>query len=92
MLTLILDGPDYVTITAPQAPVENSQFNLHCSANCLHGCDSYRWSNESRRLNKSTAILTFDNLSRADNGIYTCSVEDYFGRGSSTYNLKVQCK
>ena len=91
-LTFILDGPENVTVTSPQAPVENSQFSLHCSANCLHGCDSYRWSNGSRRLNKSMVILTIDNLSRADNGKYTCSVEDYFGQSSSTYNLKVQCK
>nr|XP_022328442.1 uncharacterized protein LOC111127521 [Crassostrea virginica] len=83
-------GPENVTITSPQAPIENTPFSLRCSADCLHGCESYRWSDESGRLIKNTAILTFDNLNRTDNGNYTCSVEDYFGRISTKYNLKVQ--
>nr|XP_022321408.1 hemicentin-1-like isoform X1 [Crassostrea virginica] len=86
----VQDGPEKVTITAPQAPVENSTFSLHCSANCLHGCESYLWLDGSRREIKNADSLTFNNLNRSDNGKYTCFVEDYFGRNSITYNLKVQ--
>nr|XP_022320714.1 uncharacterized protein LOC111122960 [Crassostrea virginica] len=85
----IKDGPEHITITSSGTPIENSPFNLTCSANCLHGCTSYMWYFNRKRLHNQT--LKFHRLSKAENGEYICFIQDYFGITSKSYSLNVQC-
>nr|XP_022320238.1 hemicentin-1-like isoform X2 [Crassostrea virginica] len=84
------DGPENVTITPSDTPKESSPLTLVCSANCFLNCTSYRWTGGNRPLNENKAVLTFPDLSRAHDGEYMCSVEDYFGTSSNSYKLVVQ--
>ena len=89
-LKFISDGPEHITITSSGTPIENSPFNLTCSANCLHGCTSYRWYFNRTLLNNQT--LKFHRLSKTENGEYICYIKDYFGTTAESYSLNVQCK
>nr|XP_022321668.1 uncharacterized protein LOC111123557 isoform X2 [Crassostrea virginica] len=84
----IKDGPEHITITSSGTPIENRPFNLTCSANCLHGCTSYRWYFNSTWLNNQT--LKFHRLSKTENGEYICYIKDYFGTTAKSYSLNVQ--
>ncbi|XP_056012191.1 B-cell receptor CD22-like isoform X2 [Ostrea edulis] len=83
-------GPDSVRITTkPPRGRQHEPFEMECSATCKHGCLSYRWFHE-RKLIDNGERLHFNNLSRTDNGVYTCTVRDDFGKTSTSYNLSVQ--
>ena len=87
---LISDGPEHITITSSGTPIENSPFNLTCSANCLHGCTLYWWFFNRTGCNNQT--LKFNRLSKTENGEYICYIKDYFGTTSKSYSLNVQSK
>lgn len=40
----------------------------------------------------SGAILHFNNITRYDDNIYTCNVENPYGRKSANFHLSVACK
>lgn len=91
---LIVDGPGNVTITPSSSPViENSSFQLVCSASCIYRCQSYSWNYNDKLMTQSTRILNLGSLSRGDSGKYKCRVTDDFGTtNSENYTLNVQCK
>ncbi|XP_056009288.1 carcinoembryonic antigen-related cell adhesion molecule 5-like [Ostrea edulis] len=83
-------GPDSVRITTkPPRGRQHEPFEMECSATCNNGCLSYSWFHE-RKLIHNGERLHFSTLLRTDNGVYTCTVSDYFGTTSISYNLNVQ--
>ncbi|XP_056012164.1 hemicentin-1-like [Ostrea edulis] len=83
-------GPDSVRITTkPPRGRQHEPFEMECSATCNNGCLSYSWFHE-RKLIYREELLHFNNLSKTDNGVYTCTASDYVGTTSTSYNLNVQ--
>ncbi|XP_056012179.1 hemicentin-1-like [Ostrea edulis] len=84
-------GPDNTRITTkPPRGSEHEPFEMECSATCKDGCLSYHWFHD-RKLIHNGERLHFSTLLKTDNGVYTCTVRDYFGTTSKSYDLNVQC-
>ena len=75
-------------------PTLGQNYSLTCSVAGTRGTtiSSYQWNKNGTELNETGQILSFQNLSFSDSGLYTCIIEF----GSVTYNSSMevilQCK
>ncbi|MBN3289859.1 CEAM5 protein, partial [Polypterus senegalus] len=74
--------------------LEGSTVNLQCTSNA-NPVSNYTWfkvNGSSELLTSFGQNLTIQNVSRSDNGVHLCRVQNGFGDGNSSVTLNVQCR
>ena len=69
-------------------PTLGQSYSLTCSVAGTRGAmiSNYQWNKNGIELNETGQILSFQNLSLSDSGLYTCIIEF----GSVTYNSSME--
>ncbi len=92
-MIIIVVAPQ-VNISSVQASYnEGSLVNINCTASGLPVPD-VQWVRNGtvKSSGKKTALLTFNNISRADDGLYTCMGTNSEGTDEQRMILVVHCK
>lgn len=75
---------------------EGETKKLCCYVDSNTAITSTKWLNRSQEIfvthNVTETCCTFENVSRYDQGLYTCLAENIVGSGSITTVLQVKCK
>lgn len=75
---------------------EGEMKKLCCYVDSNTAITSTKWFNGSQEIlvthNVTETCYTFENVSRYDQGLYTCTAENIAGSGSTTTVLQVKCK
>lgn len=64
---------------------------LSCSAGCSPSC-TYQWTKGAQVLSSANGILTLNDVSRQQDGVYSCQATNSAGEGTQKITLEVQCK
>ncbi len=91
---IIIAVTPQVNISSVQASYnEGSSVDISCTASGLPVPD-VQWIRNGtvKSSGKKTAFMTFNNISRADDGLYTCRANNSAGTGEQHMILVVNCK
>lgn len=89
----LTDRPSNVVLNPNRSEIVVNEFDeigpVHCSADCVPSC-TYIWTGTG--MNENIPILQIVNISRTQNGTYTCIAKNGYGEHLKILNIVVQCK
>ena len=93
MSTLFAVSPEISITTLPSSYNEGSAVSINCTASGIPEPD-VKWFRNERVIieRKKTALLTFNNVSRTDDGRYKCQANNSVADTENYVALVVHCK